>query len=252
MLSFVGLGLYGIEDVTIRGRDVIKNADHVYTEFYTSAIMDAGIEDLESYYSTSITQLARSDIEQNPDEILENARQGDVALLTGGDPMISTTHSDLRLRAINKDIDTKVIHGQSIETAVKGETGLQNYRFGPPTTLPFPEDGWMPESPMKTISENLERNLHTLVYLDIKHDDPSNSPRYMTISYAIDLIQESDISSEIDSVIGCARIGSDTQEIKYGSLDDISGYGFGDPLHIIVIPSELHEVEAGFIDTYSI
>jgi len=74
--------------------------------------------------------------------------------------MISTTHVDLRLRAEDRDIDTRVVHAPTAESAASSLTGLQNYRFGKATTLPFEwahgADG-VPGSVVDTIEANLER-----------------------------------------------------------------------------------------------
>jgi len=64
-----------------------------------------------------------------------------------------------------------VIHGVTAQSAASSLTGLQNYRFGKATTLPFPyahggDD--VPGSVIDTIEANRERGLHTVVYLDIK------------------------------------------------------------------------------------
>lgn len=63
-------------------------------------------------------------VEQNSDIILKDADVEDVALLVVGDPFAATTHTDLILRARNKNIQTKIIHNASIFNAV-GCTGLQ-------------------------------------------------------------------------------------------------------------------------------
>lgn len=38
MLYLVGLGLCGPEDITVRGLEIVKNADRVYLEAYTSCL----------------------------------------------------------------------------------------------------------------------------------------------------------------------------------------------------------------------
>jgi diphthine synthase len=97
--------------------------------------------------------------------------------------MISTTHADLRIRAKERGIETKIIHGSSIVSAVCGLSGLQNYRFGKSCSLPYPAKNCFPRTPLTTILSNMRQNLHTLVYLDIQPD------RYMSVHEGIDILE---------------------------------------------------------------
>ena len=184
MLSFIGLGLFDGEDISLKGLKKIQSADHVFLEGYTSRLMGIKICEMEDLYGKTVIVLGREDVEQHPDTILEYARDSDVAFLTGGDPMVSTTHADLRIRAAERGIRTEIIHGSSISSAACGLCGLQNYRFGKSCSIPFPSKGWFPTAPLDTILSNQSLNLHTLVYLDIQQE------RYMTVPQAIELIEE--------------------------------------------------------------
>ncbi len=240
MLSFVGLGLYDERDITLKGRDAIADADSVYAEFYTSVLSGTSLEELEEFHSVEINRLSREEVESDP-EFLDEARENNVVFLSGGDAMVSTTHADLRLRAHEKGIETRVIHAPSIQTAVSGVTGLQNYRFGRSTTLPFEHDGWRPDSPYEAILENLERDLHTLVFLDIEVEGEEG--RYMTADEGARILGETDDSGEIDTVVGIARAGSESPEVFAGTPDEVSNHDFGPPLHILVVPASLHHIE---------
>jgi len=66
MLTFVGLGLYDEEDVTLKGARAIKDADMVFAEFYTSKMMGTTIERMESLYQKKVTVLSRNEIEVDP------------------------------------------------------------------------------------------------------------------------------------------------------------------------------------------
>lgn len=63
-------------------------------------------------------------VEQNADEILNDAKEFDIVLLVIGDPFSATTHVDILLRAHDLNIETKVIHNASIMNAI-GCCGLQ-------------------------------------------------------------------------------------------------------------------------------
>ena len=124
MLTFIGLGLYDERDISVKGLDAVASADRVYAEFYTSRLMGTTLTRLEEFYGKKVHQLSRSEVEVDP-AWLEEARDLNVAFLVGGDAMVSTTHLDLRLRAVGMGIKTRVIHSSSIVTAVSGLSGLQ-------------------------------------------------------------------------------------------------------------------------------
>ena len=150
MLTFVGLGLYDLDDITVKGADAIESADHVFLETYTSKLMGTSPSEMEERYNKKITLLNREDVEQHPDMIIRCAGESDTVFLTGGDPMVSTTHMDLRIRAAEKKIETRIIHGSSIVSAVCGLSGLQNYRFGKSCSVPYPQK--------ELVSQNTNRN----------------------------------------------------------------------------------------------
>src|SRR5439155_18154441 len=84
---------------------------------------------------------------------------------------------DLRLRAAAAKIRTRIVHGVSILTSAAGALGLQAYKFGRTTTLPFPSAGFAPTSPPESILDNRRAGLHTLVLLDLREDRSFLAPR---------------------------------------------------------------------------
>jgi len=247
VLTFVGLGLYDLRDVSVKGLDCIRNADAVYLEAYTSRLSGSTLREMEEFYGKEILILSRHDVEVDPELFLERAATTDVVLLMGGDPMVSTTHTDLRIRACLKGVASKVIHGSSISTAVCGLTGLQNYRFGKSCSLPFPHGSWFPMTPVGVIAENLSNDLHTLVYLDIQDD------RFMTIPEAVALLEEmaGRTGVTIPLYIGVSRAGSDTPVIRAGDARTLRSTDFGPPLHILVIPASLHVMEREYLELFA-
>ena len=240
MLTFVGLGLYDEESITVEGRDALAEADRAVAEFYTSHLVGATVADLEDAHGIDIEVRDRAGVEQHPEDLLAAAEDDHVAFLTAGDPMISTTHVDLRLRAIDRGIDTRVIHGVTAQTAASGLTGLQNYRFGKSVTLPFPDahgGGSVPASVVESVEANRERGLHTLVYLDIKAD----RGEYMSASTAAGLLA----AGWTDTLgVAVARAGSPDPVVAADSLSALADRAFGAPLHLLVIPGDLHHVES--------
>ena len=247
MLSFIGLGLYDKTDVSEKGLTTIRNADHIFLENYTSRLMGTSCEELQGYYGKPVHLLGRENVEQHPDEILDTAEREHVVFLCAGDPMVSTTHADLRMRAASRGIKTAIIHAASISSAVCGLSGLQNYRFGKSCSLPFPQKNWFPTTSIDVISQNLSLRLHTLVYLDIQDD------RCMTVPEAIVLLEKmaEDKKMHIPLYVGIARAGSDYPVVHSGSADVMRSMDFGPPLHILVVPAELHDMERSYLEMFA-
>ncbi|PSP88190.1 diphthine synthase [Halobacteriales archaeon QS_4_66_20] len=237
MLSFIGLGLYDERSITLRGRDALESADAAFAEWYTSRLSGTSVDRLEVLHGIEIEVRDRAGVEQHPEPILDAAEEGHAAFLTAGDTMISTTHVDLRLRAHERGIDTRVIHGTTAQTAASSLTALQNYRFGKATTLPFPEThGGVPDSVIDTVEANRDRDLHTLVYLDI---DGENE-RFLTGDRAADLLADP-LGDPLGVVVGQA--GSDDPTVRADRLSTLADESFGPPLHLLVLPGDPHPLE---------
>ena len=244
-LTFVGLGLHDDKGMTLRALDEILDSDIIYAEEYTSALAKGSVENITERTGKRIRILTRSEVEDGT-AILDSCMNSRVALLVAGDPMTATTHIDLRLRTIKKGIPTAVIHGCSALVAVPGLLGLQHYKFGRTTTLPFPTEGYSPTSPYEVIEENLSRGLHTLVLLDIDEENE----RYMTANEGMHLLRDMErrVGRKIvkdDLLLGVvARAGAPDCMVRAGRISDLEKLSFGPPLHSIVVPGKLHFMEA--------
>jgi diphthine synthase len=248
VLTFVGLGLYDMQDISIKGLECIRSAEIVVLESYTSRLMGAGISEMEEFFGKPIRLLYREDVEQHPEELIASSKDADVAFLTGGDPMVSTTHADLRMRAADAGVATAIIHGSSISSAVCGLSGLQNYRFGKSCSIPFPAKGWFPTAPLETIVCNLSLSLHTLVYLDIQRE------RLMQIPDAIAIIEEMAEKCGTDApplYVGIARAGSRSPVVRAGTGERLKGFDFGPPLHVLAVPADLHPMERDYLTIFA-
>ncbi len=157
MLYLIGLGLWDEKDISLKGLEIAKKCDKVFIEKYTS-FWKGNLKSL----GIKVEELKRKDLEDNINKILKDAKKKDVALLVPGDPLIATTHISILVEAKKKNIRTKIIHSSSIFSAL-GETGLQIYKFGKISTIPF----CYSKSPYKILEENLKQEAHTLFLLDI-------------------------------------------------------------------------------------
>lgn len=243
MLYLIGLGLSDAKDITVKGLEAIKTCERIYLEDYTS-LLQCTKEKLEEFYNKSIILADREMVEKESDKILENANKQNVALLVIGDPMGATTHIDFVLRAKEKNIPVKIIHNTSILNAV-GTVGLQLYKYGKTTSIVFPEENWLPETPYDTIKMNQANGLHTLCLLDIKKDQD----RYMSVPQAIETLlkieskRNENIFTENTFCVGCARIGSDTELIITGTAKELLTKDFGLPVHCLIVPGKMHFME---------
>ena len=246
-LIFIGLGLYDETDISLKGLQEIKQCDKVFAEFYTSKLGHFDQKAFEKLIGKEIEVLSREETEKG-DKIINATEQNRVVFLTGGDPMIATTHVDLRLRAIKQGITTKIIHSSSISTAIPGILGLQNYKFGRTTTLAFGEKEYFPTSPYTVIYNNKKMGLHTLVLLDIQ----AEKNRFMSANEGLELLLKMEDSLKkrlfTDDTIACvvARAGAPDPVVAANTINVLRKKDFGTPLHTVVIPGNLHfmEVEA--------
>lgn len=269
MLYIIGLGLWNEQDITINGLEAIKKCTKVYLEQYTS-ILACTPQKLEALYGKRIEIATRTTIEQQAEKILAEAKTSDVALLVAGDVFGATTHADLVLRAKKAAVPIQVIHNASIINAV-GCTGLELYKFGKTTSMPFFDTNWEPETAYEVIRENKNNGLHTLVLLDIKVAEPTKEAllkgntnvqqptqtRFMTIKQCIEQLQKiehkrkEDVITPDIKLLACARIGHPDQKIAYGTAQQLMQQDMGEPLHCLIIPGKLHFIEEEMLELWS-
>ncbi|EFN52147.1 hypothetical protein CHLNCDRAFT_54649 [Chlorella variabilis] len=265
VLFIVGLGLADERDITVKGLDAVKQSERVYLEAYTSLLL-VPKETLEDFYGKEVIVADREMVEMEADKILDGAQQKDVSFLVVGDPFGATTHTDLEMRARSQGIPVCIIHNASIMNAV-GACGLQLYRFGEAISIVFFTDTWRPDSFYDRILSNRRSGLHTLCLLDIKVKEPSleslargkkvyEPPRLMSINTALKQLLEVEErrregAYEPDTVcVGVARLGSHSQRIVAGSMQELLQVDFGPPLHSLVIAGDMHPIEQEYLQQF--
>ncbi|RVE42498.1 hypothetical protein evm_012841 [Chilo suppressalis] len=159
----VGLGLGDAKDITVKGLEIIRKCDKVLLEGYTS-ILTVGKDALEEFYGRPLLIADRELCESGIDDILQEAKQKEIALLVVGDPLGATTHTDMLLRAKQLGVKSQIVHNASIMNAVSC-CGLQLYNFGETVSVPYWTNTWKPDSYFEKILNNYSRNLHTLCLL---------------------------------------------------------------------------------------
>lgn len=242
-LVFIGLGLHDEKGITLRGLEEARSADVVFAESYTSGLAGASLDSVQRLLGKDIRSLSRTEVESGH-SILEAATRHKVAFLVIGDPMAATTHVDLRLRAAAAKIPTRIVHGVSILTAAAGVLGLQAYKFGRTTTIPFSSPGFVPTSPLEAILENRRAGLHTLVLLDLREDGSVLAPRD-AIASVLRMAANVGTTDVGPRTLACVvgRVASPDVQAVAGPIGELAERDLGPPPHCIVIPGSLHFLE---------
>ena len=246
MLWFIGLGVSGISELSDSTLSVIKNADIVYLESFTSPISETEKKQLENI-SNGEFKIAKRWIVEDGNEILENAKKSETVLISYGDPYIATTHLELKTRAITDKIETKTIHSSSIISSLIGEVGLHYYKVG--KVLTIMNDPKSMSTPYYTIFDNLLSKTHSVILLEYNEDksfflDPHDA---LFLLLDVEKIQNRKVISLDTFVIIASRIGKSDQNITSGKISNLIKKEFGDPPHSIVIPGGLHFTESDAI-----
>lgn len=270
MLHLIGIGAKK-EHITDEMLKAIKSSDKIFLEYYTS-FYQTPFEELETLFEKKINIADRNLIEsQIEEQILKPAKKNDISLLVLGDPLIATTHTDLLLRAKELKVETKIYNNVSIGTFIT-RTGLQFYKFGKITSIPFFNEKFMPRTPYLVHLDNHRMGAHSLFLLDL---NPSNDVAYKgkekylkahhALQFLLDIpklmleneeIEEKDsgiIDEETPALI-CSRLGFDEEEIIYDSLGALikidKTRNLKEPI-CVIIPGDMHEMEEKFINQFS-
>ncbi len=242
MLWFVGLGIYGQKGLSAKALELLKSVDTIYVEKYTSPVSDHDVDALKNSLNKEIKIVPRWFIEDGR-EILESAKNNDVALVVYGDPLIATTHLELRVRAEKNGIKSRVLHASSSITSIVGECGLHMYKFGRIITLV--SEAQAVTSIYYTIYSNLIAGSHTLILLEYNQEKNF----FMKPNDALSMLLECEKDQKHDAItentfaIVASRIGRDDQEIASGKIGSLLQHDFGAPPHSIIITGNVHFTE---------
>src|SRR3989338_3539353 len=234
MLSLIGLGLNDEKDISVKGLELVKKADIVYLENYTSKLQ-CSKQALEKLYGKEI-QLVEREVVENATAIISQAAYNDIVFLIVGDVFSATTHIALYQEAKEKGIEVQVIHNASILNAIS-ITGLELYKFGKTTSIPFHES----ETASRVIKENFP--LHTLCLLDLV---PSEN-KFMEALEGIEKLKKAGFDTNTKVVV-CAQLGSDNPTILYTEAKNVKLLNKFP--QCLIIPGELHFMEKEMLESY--
>jgi len=128
----VGLGPGDADLVTVRGKRVLESVDVVYSpgrlsrSVATQHVPDDRIGDLDFPMTRDEEKLRRA-WKAAAAEIAPEARDGDAAFVTLGDPNVYSTFGHLRrtLDAFHPDVDLEIVPGVSAVTAFATALGVE-------------------------------------------------------------------------------------------------------------------------------
>lgn len=250
MLWFIGLGISGFDGVGANVRKILKEADVVYFESFTSPISKADQNKIKKLVRKKFADAPRWFVEDGK-TILDQSRKKKAVLLAYGDPYIATTHIELRTRAKLAGISTRTIHAASAIPSLVGECGLQYYKIGRPVTLMSEKQSW--NSVYYTIYDNLVRGLHSILILEFNSDAKFflNPRDAFSILLSAEEDQRRNVVSESTFGIVASRIGSKDQHITSGRFSNLAQKDFGRAPHTIIIPGRMHFTEADALKAFS-
>ncbi|WP_404991012.1 diphthine synthase [Desulfurococcus sp.] len=240
LLIFIGAG-YSRRHLTQEAFESLKSAEKIYVDTYTSMYEDGFNWLREVNPSAEIVFARRRDLEgEGINRIVEEAKERNIAILCAGDPFTATTHDAIRVEALKSNVSVKVVTGISVVNLVHSRIGLQAYRFGKIVTLVYP-DSFKPYSVVETVYDNLGRNLHTLILLDLRLEEGLA----MSIPEAVDILMELDEKQQLMNQIsiGVARLGWSSEVIRAGRLIELKRYSYPPPPHSLIIAARLHPIE---------
>jgi len=249
MLWITGLGISGIESISIETQKLLKNADIVYLEQFTSPVTKLESNKIRKLVKGEF-KIAKRWMVEDGKEILKNSKKKKVVLLTYGDPYIATTHIELRTRAIQEKIKTKTIHAASSITALVGECGLHYYKVGRIVTVM--KDPKTLTTPYHVTYSNALAGNHTVLLLEYNQDEEFFLEPVNALSDLLSTEKEQKRKIILPStfVIIASRIGFKNQAITAGKISNLIKKNFGKPPHTIIIPGELHFTESDALKVF--
>jgi len=236
VLWFVGLGLDDERGLSRRALELLRGSE-VFAEEYTAVAAPGSMERLSAELRRPVTRLGRVEVEGEHALLAALDRSASVALVVVGDPFAATTHVALRLAAERAGHSWGYLPNASILVAAAGFLGLSQYRFGRTVSLPFPAPGFEPRSPLEQIAGNRERDLHTLLLLDLAPE----AGRFLSAGEAITILRDRDPDQRLlrddDRLAVAARVGTSSAAGFFGAFRDLVRVDFGPPLHALVVPA---------------
>jgi len=249
MLWLIGLGIEGLDGMSMKGREILKICNLIYIERFTGYLSDSEISELRRYckHNDNVVNVVGRLFVEDGREILEQAGDKEVALIVYGEALIATTYIELFIRATKRDIEVKVIHSASGITSLIGESGLQIYKFGRASTIMSEPQSAI--SVYNTLLDNLLLGNHTLILTEYSETKENISPFFLEPSVAMMMLldvekdQRSQAFTEETFVLVASRIGRADKKIISGHVRSLMEINYEAGPHSLIVPGRLHFVE---------
>ncbi len=252
-LHLVGLG-HGPRGMTVDALEVLRSCTNVLLERYTSPAGEQQRQRWEALIGRPIVVLSREEVER-ADVILHQARKGPTALCTAGDPLVATTHQELRLSALEAGVAVHYWPAPSVQTIVPSLLGLQQYKFGRTITLPYPAPSFSPTSPLEQAQGNIAAGLHTLVLLDLHEQEGTTMRAEQGVAQLRSMAQRlpGDPLPATTLIAAVARAGWPDSALAVGTQEQWEQgaiASLGETPHALVLLGPLHFQERRAIDRW--
>jgi diphthine synthase len=135
----------------------------------------------------------------------------------------------------------------------------------------FFTENWRPDSFYDRLAENSSLGLHSLILLDIKVKEPDlvalartgktvyEPPRYMTAAQCasqmieVEENRKTGLCAEHKLAVAVARVGSENQVVKAGTLKELAETDLGEPLHsFVLLGKRTYELERDFLREFAV
>lgn len=243
MLYLIGIGL-NKKDFPIGAVDLCR-ACEAYIDRYTTFVDEERMSYITSLIEKRPVELGRAQMEEELPELLAEARDKDIALLIGGDPLVATTHKIIFIEAKKAGVKVEVKHASSILSAIIGESGLDFYRFGAICTVSRWTTNYTPTSFYETIKRNMDNNLHSIVLLD--YDPVRNSSletkEAIRIMEAAEAQYKGDLINKGRALFIMHKIALDDQQKLLTTIGEAKRLTFPSGPTAFVIPANLSDIE---------
>jgi diphthine methyl ester synthase len=130
---------------------------------------------------------------------------------------------------------------------------------------------WRPSSFYDRLAENASLGLHSLILLDIKVKEPDldalartgkmvyEPPRFMSAALCarqmieVEGERKEGVCAESRLAVAVARVGSEGQVVKVGTLGELAEVDLGEPLHsVVLVGKRTYDLERQFLREYAV
>ncbi len=255
MLWLVGVGIGGYKGLSLEAVEVLKNCDVVLIERFTSSLSENDLAGINTTIGKSVKSVQRWYVEDGR-EIIDQAKEKQIALVTYGDPLLATTHTELRTRAAKASIKTGVIHAASGIASIMGECGLHMYKFGRTVTMMSEPKSAI--SVYNTVFDNLLLGSHTLILTEYNRDEKTGTLFFLDPVTLLRMLLEAEndmrhhVISHETFVVVASRLGTSDSRIVSGKIKSLAGIGFGTGPHSVIVPARLHFTEEEALEALTV